>query len=204
MSQRRNFDLNKYLQSSKQKSYFVTAVTLSLVVLVFLVGILPAYSAIVFQIDQNKKRDEATKTLQAVIEQFKNFINQEENEFTILSTFNDIFPEKMDQSSVIEDFVNFTKQRDIELKSISFSQVQREIPLQREFKTRDVVKYQYASINVAGSRRNILDLIEDVERSKRIYNIVNLEISKDYRGLPNTSEFNATIRVEFYWTQKGF
>lgn len=208
MNNKRNFDLSRYLQTSKRKSYFVAAVTLALVVVVVLGGILPAYSAIAFQIEQNKKRNEAINTLNSVIDQFKNFLILEESDVWVIDKFNQLFPEKLDQSSVLNDFVSIADRRSLKLQSVSFSQIQREIPLKKQFKTRDVVAYQYASISVEGTRRGILDMIKDIENSKRIYNIVDVDISRNQKvnesGDLVGADFDATIRVEFYWTQKDF
>jgi hypothetical protein len=171
---------------------------------VFIAGVLPAYSAIVFQIEQNKKRDEVSNVLKLKIDQFKSLIEQEEKEKTILNKFNEIFPAGVYQSALISDFEKFALQNNLSLNGVSFSKVQREVPLSKQFKVRKNVDYSFVSINVQGSRRGVLDMIKDLENSVRIYNVVDVDIARrrelDEEGRLVGSDFDATINVEFYWT----
>lgn len=55
----RNFRIEEYLKTNKQKSYFVISATVILIVAVVIFGLLPAYSAIGAQNKANKERDRA-------------------------------------------------------------------------------------------------------------------------------------------------
>lgn len=206
MDNKNRFDINRYLQTSKQKSYFVVLVTIALVILVAIVGILPAYSAILFQIRENQKRDEGVAQLNQVVEQYKNFLRLEEELNVEIDQFNSVFPVDISpQENVIEEITQMAQSANLEVSSVSFSDTSRDISLQIEFLVGALVSYQSVSISLDGSRESILEFIQELETSKRIYNIVNTRINRkdqlDQSSIVEGRDYSATIQAEFYWTQ---
>lgn len=205
MAQQNNrFDLSQYLQTSQRKSYFIGVVTVAFIAIVVLAGILPAYSAIALQSSENEKRDEGIDQLEQLVGQYQNFIAEEEAEANVLRQFNTSFPEEDYQDRVIEDMSDFTQRADVDLQSISFSDIQREVDLTVDFEVRPIVDYQQVNIRVVGSRQGLLELIDQIERSRTIYNIVSTSITR-LQGIQGVDiiegrDFRANIVIEYYWT----
>lgn len=202
----KRFDINRYLQTSKQKSYFVVLVTVLLIILVIIVGILPAYSAILFQRSENKKRDEGAKQLEEVVAQYKNFLQLEEEINEQLSVFNNVFPvDNAPQENVVKEVTSTAESTNVDLTSVSFSDSSRDVSLQIQYLVGTQVMYQSVSISVEGSRESILSFIEELESSKRVFNIVNARISRKEQIQASTvfegRDYTATIQAEFYWSE---
>lgn len=205
-SKSNRFDINQYLQTSRQRSYFVVSITVGLLVLVVIVGILPAYSAIVNQRRENRKRDEGIAQLEDVITQYQSFISLEETLENEISLFNEVFPSNnAPQEDVILDVINIGSVFNIEITSISFSDAVREVSLQTDFLVSPQVESQRVSITISGTRDDILSYVQALEDSRRIYNIINVVVSKNQGEVvtdfnQEVDDFNATISAEFYWT----
>lgn len=199
-------DINRYLQNSKNKSYFVIAITVIFIVLVILVGILPAYSAVVSQSRENSKRSKVLDQLEAKITALRNLSTEFSSKKDIIGIFHESFPESDPrQELVVTDITDYIKKNNLYLESIAFSEPERSISLTTEFEVASQVDSQIVAVNLEGSRENILNFIRNLENSRRIYNLEGFVLTRKVGEELDSSkirfDFKATMRFEiYYWT----
>lgn len=108
----------------------------------------------------------------------------EGSEVTLMDTLN-LIPETTEQGEVIKTFATITDDHEISMNSLSFG-------LGSSADTD--VNVLTVNTNLAGSHKNLLDFLEDLEQSSRKYVVKSLSVQK----LQNTLE-NMTLTVEAYY-----
>ncbi len=193
--------VNELLSTSKNKSYFVAAVTVIFVVVMALAGILPAFSAFGFQAEENSRRIELIGKLEKKLSVSKKLVQEQGAKGDLVAFFAKVFPNEPGQDLIIEDVNDLTKKHGIFLQNISFSGYIAEVAFKAKYDQR--VKFQTASLIIQGDLQKIQDLVKDVEGSRRIFHIKTLVVSRktgaDLVNSPKDREYSATILFEYYY-----
>ena len=194
--------LNKILATSKRKSYFVAAVTVLFAVAMFLLGILPSYSSLTLQAKENEKKDEVLNMMQTKLTTLKNLTAESEQKKDLVAFFSSAFPDSSSQEDVLNSILAFANSNKLYLSSVSFSDARRDKPLSVDFSVNDQIKSQVLSLFVEGKRDNILKFINDIEQSRRIFNIKSAIIVRK-TGLELSAnperDHKLDLQVEIYY-----
>jgi cell division protein FtsX len=75
----RNDSLRTFIQTSKGKSYTVAAITILLVVVMFIFGVYPAISAIVAQINDNATRESVLSQIETKRDTLRTLVQTEQS-----------------------------------------------------------------------------------------------------------------------------
>lgn len=171
-------DISKYLEGSKNKSYFVTAVTILFLVMFIILGVVPAYNAVVAQYNQNKDRDIAIEQLTTKINNLKALDKQNLEKASLIEYFNKVFPSSVSQDKVIEQFFTLAEKNSVFVSNVSFSDQSTRAPLGQTFQVGPQVNYLVSSITVEGSQVGLQTFVQDLENSRTIFNVLSIDLAK--------------------------
>lgn len=198
--------LNELLSTSQNKSYFVGAVTVVFIVIMTMVGILPAYSAFTFQNEENAKRDILIEKLQKKLQISQELSTEYENKSALVSYFNEVFPETAKQQDIIKLLNDIVTNNSSFLNRISFSKSPSTGFAQLGYDSQ--VKAQITNITVEGSQSSVLNIVSDIENSRRILNIVSVTIDRKPQdvidsGSVTNGEYVLNAQIEYYYFAKA-
>lgn len=200
---KRNFDLNEYLATPRNKSYFVAAVTVVFVVLIAFFGIRPAISAVLNQRTDNRKRDEVITQLELKLETLRNLTIESQSKEGLVTYFETRFSTEMRQDIILGEINKYAEENDIYLDSLTFAEPTRDDTAQRQYQVTEKVIKHLVNVSIEGSQENILDFVNDLENSRAVFNVGSLLIVRKTGDLleqaPGDREFKAVIVLEFFF-----
>lgn len=193
--------LNELLSTSQNKSYFVGAVTVIFIVVMSMVGIVPAYSAFTFQHEENGKRDVLIEKLTKKLTISQALSREYDEKEAVVEYFAESFPDNADQEGIItllNDIVNVNNSYIVKMTfnknpTPSFTQLAYE----------EQIKSQQVSVTAEGSQSALLSIVKDVENSRRILNIAAVTLDRKPQdvinaGTPN-GEYVLNLQMEYYF-----
>jgi hypothetical protein len=207
-AQRRNIQqqLNVLLESSKNKSYFVAAVTVGFVVLMILVGVLPSYSAFTAQAEKNAKKQEAIDKLEAKKTALEDLVEDEKNKVNLFNLFNTILPDQPEQVAVLKEVKEISEINEVLLLSSSFSEARTNAEVIKKFKTSKQLKAQTLNILLEGTRENLNNFIGDLERDIRVLDVKNMALSrkvgKELEESDPDREYKLNAQIDYFYYDK--
>jgi hypothetical protein len=200
----KSYRLDKYLTTPKRKSYFVVAVTVVFILVIIIGGIVPAYRSVVSQNLDNEKRRNIIAQQERKLSHLESLNMEKADSGAILGVFNDVFPEENPQASVIEEVSLLAVQNNVKIDTVNFSKLNRAVPLRTQFLVTDNVKSNSINIVGFGERTEIIDFIESLEKSTRIFNINSVSLKlrpiNDLRTNQDLGDHAFTIDLEYYFT----
>lgn len=192
-----NPQLEKLLQSSQGKSYTVTAVTVLLLVVLVLIGVFPAVSAILFKINENGDRLDALAQITLKETTLRGLISREQDTTAVTAALNYYMPDAVSQDSIYRLVAQQGEISGAEILNIRFSDIGEKRSLVREFKVPNTVGGKVVNISASGSRNVLLELLRGLEESRRIINI--LGFSEFRSDTVDPDSFRMEIQAEFYF-----
>jgi hypothetical protein len=201
---KRSFDLDDYLATPRNKSYFVAAVTVLFVVIILFFGIRPAVSAVLNQRGDNKRRDEVISQLEVKLETLRTLTIESQEKGNVISFFETKFSTEMRQDLILEEVNSYVEDNDIYLTSMTFAEPTRDDTAQKQYQTTEKVVKHLVNIAIEGSQENILNFVDDLENAREVFNVGSILIVRKTGDLLEASEsdreFRATLVLEFfYW-----
>src|SRR5689334_6840187 len=115
-----NTALRKFISTTQGKSYTVGAVTVLLVLVIFVAGIFPALSSILFQIQQNGERTEALQKIETKRQTLRALSSEEEEKHALTLSLNSNLPDTLDQKSLFDQINNIVASVGCDLLSVTF------------------------------------------------------------------------------------
>lgn len=201
---RPRYTLEQYLQTSKNKTYFVAAVTFLFLLVILIGGIIPAFSSVLSQYEENKKRDDAIFQLETKLSTLKSLTLQESEKSATLEIFDNVFANELNQKDAVSEINQLSTLNNLTLKSVTFTEAgtRRQTP-DSEFGVTPNVQAQEVSFSIQGNKDNIMKFINALETSKRLYNVVSISFqvaTNQQTGQPiNNNEFVGSFKVEYFW-----
>jgi Tfp pilus assembly protein PilO len=199
--------LNEYLQSSQNKSYFVGAISIIFIGIFVVVGIVPSVRSVLSQNEENKTIETQLQKLNNKSNVLNALIRENTDNTNILGVFNSIFPDQNSQEDVITDIYQIAENNNVFIKTANFPSGRREVPLSREFRTKNQVQSQKVNLSLEGGRLELQTFISQIENSKRIYNVESIVITKKSgQALQNAGpgrDYDLSMVIEyFYWNEE--
>ncbi len=198
--------LNEYLSDSKNKSYFVVAVTVIFFIVFVFLGVIPSIRSIISQTSKNAEIQKAINRTSTKLRFMQQMVTEQSTKQSLIENFNSLFPNTISQESAIEDLYSLAEQNNIYILNLTFPDDRRRTAqsLAREFRVGPNVKSQAINLNAESNRDSIQNFIENLENSRRVFNIRTVTISKKTgEALINAGfdkEFNLSMVLEyFYW-----
>lgn len=199
--------LNVLLATSKNKSYFVGAVTVLFVVFMALFGILPSYSAFTAQGEKNAQKQEAIDKLDTKRTVLDNLVVQQKEKANIFNIFNTIFPEQPEQVAVLKEVEELAIRHNIILLTSAYSEARTNVDVVRKFQTPKQVKAQTLNLLLDGSRSDLNNFISDLEKDIRILDVKNATISrkvgKELEESDPAKEYKLNLQLDYFYFDKA-
>ncbi len=197
--------LNEILSTSQNKSYFVGAVTVVFIVIMAMVGIIPAYSAFTFQNEENGKRDVLIEKLRKKLKTSQTLSEEYTNKSSLVDYFNKSFPASAEQQDIIDTINAIISNNGAQLNRITFNNTPSPGFAQNEYDNQ--VGAQTVSITVEGSQGGLLSVVSDLENNRRILNILTLTMDRKAQEIIDAGEaFNKeyvlNVNMEYYFFSK--
>lgn len=198
-----NKRLNDLLSTSQSKSYFVGAVTVVFIVIMAMVGILPAYSAFTFQNEENAKRDEVIAKLTTKLQISQTLSKEYDSKIDVVNYFKEIFPDNPDQNGIITLLNDIALSNSSFLSKLSFNKNPSVLFAQSGYE--EQIKSQQVSITVEGSQSALQNIVNDIESSGRMLNILNFTLDRktaeDIATQDGIShgEYVLNVQMEYYY-----
>lgn len=197
-----NKRLNDLLSTSQNKSYFVGAITVVFIVIMAMVGIIPAYSAFTFQNEENGKRDLVIEKLNKKLTISQGLSKEYDAKIDVVNYFKQTFPDNPDQKGIITLLNNIATTNNSFVKKISFNKNSSTTFVQLSYD--EQIKSQQVSLTVEGSKSALLNIVKDIESSRRILNIANLAFDKINQNAidQNTvyhGDYTLTLQLDYYF-----
>jgi len=196
-----NKRLNDLLATSQNKSYFVGAITVVFIVIMAMVGILPAYSAFTFQNEENAKRDLVIEKLTTKLRISQGLSKEYDSKISIVNYFKEIFPNTPNQDGIITLLNDIATSNSSNLSKLSFNKNPSVAFTQAGYE--EQIKSQQVSITVDGSQSALQNIINDIENSRRMLNILSFTLDRKtqedlaveavFRG-----EYVLNVQMEYY------
>lgn len=203
VSQKRNFELNELLNNSKNKSIFVGAITILLFIILMIFGVIPSIRAVLAQNTENEVIKEVTKDVNDKINLINQLVSEREEKADVIEEFDNTFTIGYAQQEMIEhvyDIANNT----VEIDSLSFPE---NYPITKSPYSSflNVIEVK-VNLRAVGSRRALIQFFDNLERSKQIYNIENVNFSLQPQAVIEEQGFDRayvmTITFNYYfWSQ---
>lgn len=188
--------LNKFLEDSKNRSYFVAFATFAFLALFLLFGIIPVYSSILNQIDENNKIEETTKRAQKKLADFQKMNEELKNNTDVIAYFKSIFPQEDAQVDVAAYLETVANQHNMNILSIDFK---NDAAIQTNARVVQKVSKNVEGHNVGlvieGSREEGLQFIRSLESSRRIIDISNIVFSNEI--FDNQTDVSYVLVIDF-------
>lgn len=170
--------LNNYLSTSQHRSYFVIFCTLLFVLIMVVLGILPAYSAISLQGFENEKRASAIQGLEAKLSNLRNLTEDLQQNKELFDYFNFVFPNNLNQDQIINETIQLAKGSNLIISDMSFKD---DSELKKRFSSQGVelpdnLKGISISLNLESSQQNFTTFLKLLEEKRRIFTVNNLNI----------------------------
>ncbi|MCA9386462.1 hypothetical protein KC669_00340 [Candidatus Dojkabacteria bacterium] len=201
---KRRIELNELLNNSRNKSIFVSAVTILLLIVLIIFGIIPSMRSVISQYKENqliqKTIDEANKKIAAI----KDMVDEKENKSQVLGVFDTVMPMEIIQGETIEQLYDFAG-GDVYITAISFPE---EYPTQSTslLGVTEKVKDVEVTIRADGTEKSLREFVRKIEESSKVFNIINLSFNRksddeiETLGIEKEFEINLTLEY-YYWAE---
>lgn len=195
--------LNDYLADSKNKSYFVGAVTTIFFVTFMLFGVIPSYRAILSQNGDNREIEDAINKADQKIADMRSMIAELESDSSVINKFETAFPNEFSQDDVTKEIYGYAEQNSSFVKDINFYSNDRSKTLLAEFGTTPQIDYVAVEVRFEGTKDGLGRIIQNLENSARIFNIQNINLVRksnddiELYGLDR--EYDLDVVMEYFY-----
>lgn len=170
--------LNELLDTTKGKTYFVLFATFLFVAVMILFGLLPSYSALQRQSELNSRRGEHITGLQEKLATMENLVVENQAKSDIKGVFNSILPNGFRQLDYIYEITEFAEKYSMNFDGLAFSTTSTFTDRIKNIGNDRSLKAVVINMQLDGTKESITHFIRDLESSIRLYNIIDITVSK--------------------------
>lgn len=195
--------LNAFLKTSEGASYFTVAATVIMLIVLFLFGVFPTISTILFQTTENEKRADYLDKANTKMATLDKLYKDGQDKIETVKRLNYYFPDAFNQEAVYTELNDLVAKHSIILTSLAFSEVDQTRRLDTEYRTDSPLRAKIVRVSVSGARSALVNFLKDIESAPRLYNPKNvtlfpLESSQQTGG--QVDQYGLEIQLEtFYW-----
>lgn len=195
--------LDSILTSGKKRSYFVAAITVFFILLMSLVGIIPALSSLGVQHEENAKRDIIIGKLQNKLRILKDFVRVQDEKEDLIEFLDVVFPEKFPEKDALAKMVNLEQKHNLNTKAYIFDEPQSGVQDQVNAYSSVNSRVLNLSFNSDGSLENIQNFIKDIESSRRIFDlkelVVSRKIGEDFVNAMEGRDYTINANLDYFY-----
>ncbi len=195
--------INQMLSTGQKKSYFTVGMTILFVVVMSIIGVIPALSSLGSQAEDNAKRDAIIEKLDTKLASLKTLTISQDSQTDLIDYFNNIMPDDYSQDDYINLIISLAKKDDVKVAYMNFERDNLDLNIKTSVLVGERVIPQYLSVSVSGDRTATLKFMGDVESSARILNINNFVLNRvpEYNsaGVNIGTTYNLTIKLIIYY-----
>lgn len=197
--------LRTFLKTVKGKTYTVGAITTLLVIIIFLIGVFPAISAILLQVEDNQSRITALSKIDTKRTTLRTLSNGLSTSSLAVTALNAVLPENLVQEDILNQLNGLANEYNLQLLNISFTDLDPRRNLSEVFLiSNEALSGKNISINLQGGLNEIQSLLSDIENSRRIYNIKSFSVYRVLNQSGIESNLSQGYRIDiqaemFFW-----
>ena len=194
--------INQLLANGQKKSYFTIGVTILFVVVMSIVGVVPALSSLGSQAEDNSKRDEIIKKLDTKLNNLKSLTLAKDSQSELIDYFNEIMPNEVDQKGYVNLVAELDQKNGLEVGSFVFDKESRDLVDRISGQYGERVKPMYLTVLIDGQKDQVLAFMKSVEESARIMDINDFSLIRvptyDNSGVLTGTTYNLTLKLIIY------
>lgn len=187
------------LNTTKGKTFTTALISILIVALLIFFAISPALSSITTQLEKNKKLSERIATMDQKIQDLNSLSSKEVQLESDLQTFESYFGEDKHQDVIFDELKAITADAGMSFISVNFSDSDpNAISKYKEADLNNKLQSQDVKLVVTGRLESLVDLVESIEKSKRILDVETMSVSK--LEVNNDEEVQVDFLIKsFYW-----
>jgi len=171
--------LNQLLATGKNKSYFTVGITVLFVVVMSIIGVVPAVSSLSSQAEDNIKRDEILGKMETKLKALKTLALQQDQNAELVSYFSKIMPDSINQKQVLDLLNSMAVSRNVFLSSFTFDNESRESVDRAKILYGEKVNAQLITLQSSGSKEDIISFLKDIDTSAYIMSVEDFSINRN-------------------------
>jgi Tfp pilus assembly protein PilO len=185
------------LETPKGQTFTTGIATALVVAILFFFAITPALSSITRQLEVNEALRERITAQEAKRETLNSLASKETNLAQSYQTFSDLFGEQRHQSAIYRELTDIAEDNNLEFRSLSFELERPNVNKYEDLPTSNRLRYQTINFTVNGSFSNVDQLVEELESSQRVYDILSVTITAEEQST-NSGVIDINMNT-FYW-----
>lgn len=198
-----NDSLRSFIKTSKGKSYTVAAITILLIVIMFIFGVYPAVGAIIAQVNDNTARENVLAQIETKRNTLRSLVLTEQSNHAVSLSLETNMPSSLDQETLYNRLVDLAKKANVSVISTNFSTVEKRRQLDVVFSTTEALQGGLLTLTVEGERDALEACLEELEMYRRIFNVRGLSMEKQDTSKAS-SPFKMILQLEvYYWDSEA-
>jgi|GEM_PF-6206844 len=196
----RNPQLQKLTATPQRRTYTVIFATLLLVLLLVFFAIRPAVTSIFDRTSANKNKRKILGEMDTKYNNLLTLNSQEVDQAESLALLSSSIPEQRDEDFLVANMHSMVEKNNLEFASISITdKVKKSVLTSSDLG----IKTEVAgfSLEVRGSRMDIIRLVEDMENFPKIINIYSISFAPAGETY-GSNTISANVQAEIYYFNK--
>lgn len=185
------------LQTPQGQTFTTGLLSVLVVALLFFFAITPAVSSITRQLEVNRDLRDRNSKYDQKLASLVSLSQKKQTYATDLETFSTMLGETPNQEYIYADMIQISQRNNLEFRGVTFDVLS---PQQQKYELFDInekLHFQTLTLNVYGNFNNLDDLVNDIETSKRIYDVQDIVVATDENQRTSVSA-NIVINT-IYW-----
>ncbi|MCA9381677.1 hypothetical protein KC678_05405, partial [Candidatus Dojkabacteria bacterium] len=198
---KRRIELNELLSNSRNKSIFVSAITILLLIILLVFGIIPSLRSVISQYKENQLIQETIDDAKNKITTIKDMKAEKEEKQDVLDTFDTVLPQDLVEEDTIDQIYNFAG-NDVYITAVSFPE---DYPVESSnlLGVTEKIKNVPVVVRADGTEKSLREFVRKIEESPKVFNIISLSFNRksedEISKLGIEKEFEINITVEYYY-----
>ena len=173
---KRRIELNELLSNSRNKSIFVSAITILLLIILLVFGIIPSLRSVISQYKENQLIQETIDDAKNKITTIKDMKAEKEEKQDVLDTFDTVLPQDLVEEDTIDQIYNFAG-NDVYITAVSFPE---DYPVESSnlLGVTEKIKNVPVVVRADGTEKSLREFVRKIEESPKVFNIISLSFNR--------------------------
>ncbi len=190
----------KILESKEKKSYFVIALTTISITLIVIFGLLPSYSAVTLQFNENLKRNNLIELIQKKIDDLNTLSKDINDNALYIRLLKDFVSQGPNQENIINEILGLIDRSGVTLKSMSFNLDTKPSKRLEVYFVQQNLNSLGINIVIESNSSSYINFLKYLEDDNRFYDILNIVVARS-SDVVKGDFYQVTIQCNYYYLQ---
>jgi Tfp pilus assembly protein PilO len=194
--------LSDALNTAQGKTFSTAILTAVVVAMMLFFAITPALSSINTQLEKNDALRRRNQQLETKYNSLLQLQSKETSMAQQLLEFDEILGESKQQADIYVELEALTRNSRLTFRSLRFDEITGTVRKYEKLSLSARIRYQRVKLIAQGDINNGLNLLDAIEKSKRIFDIEDVSIITPQSDDETGVQFDITMRV-LYWAAES-